>query len=282
MSSLDTSLFDRASSYAPAAWVALGSLGWLMFSAAAERRDRIARRRGERLLAASGADGTSPPRAATRRLTGLLEGAGKPVGRTLMVRGGPPGAALAGWVLVGGVVGMALGAAAGYAVWRWQRRGHGRPSDGVARDVAASRQLPLAADLLAACIAAGAGPREAAEAVGESLGGPLGERLAGVAVEIRLGAEPSRAWGRLAEIPGAAPLARCLERAGTTGAPAAEAVSRLADMVRAERADVAVARAQRAGVLITAPVGLCFLPAFLAVGVAPVVVGLATGLLASR
>ena len=32
-------------------------------------------------------------------------------------------------------------------------------------------------------------------------------------------------------------------------------------------------------VLITAPVGLCFLPAFLAVGVAPVVIGLATGLL---
>ena len=35
----------------------------------------------------------------------------------------------------------------------------------------------------------------------------------------------------------------------------------------------------RAQVLISAPVGLCFLPAFLAVGVAPVVIGLATGLM---
>ena len=35
----------------------------------------------------------------------------------------------------------------------------------------------------------------------------------------------------------------------------------------------------RAAVLVTAPVGLCFLPAFLAVGVAPVVIGLADGLL---
>ncbi len=39
--------------------------------------------------------------------------------------------------------------------------------------------------------------------------------------------------------------------------------------------DIAEARAQRAGVLITAPLGLCFLPAFLVLGVAPVVIGLA-------
>ncbi len=69
-----------------------------------------------------------------------------------------------------------------------------------------------------------------------------------------------------------------MARASSTGAPAAEPVSGLADEIRAERASAAVARAQRAGVLITAPVGLCFLPAFLAVGVAPVVIGLATGL----
>ena len=32
---------------------------------------------------------------------------------------------------------------------------------------------------------------------------------------------------------------------------------------------------QRAAVLITAPLGLCFLPAFLVLGIAPVVIGLA-------
>ena len=37
--------------------------------------------------------------------------------------------------------------------------------------------------------------------------------------------------------------------------------------------------ARRAGVLVTAPVGLCFLPAFIAVGVLPVVIGLAGGVL---
>ncbi len=194
----------------------------------------------------------------------------------------PVGAWLSGWVLVGGLLGCAVGSAVAYGTWRWQGS-RPRPGPGETREeqAAIAGQLPLAADLLAACVAVGAGPREAAEAVGESIGGPVGDRLARAAAEIRLGGEPAEAWGRLGEIPGAGPLARCLHRAGSTGAPAAEPVSRLAEAMRAERAGAAVARAQRAGVLITAPVGLCFLPAFLAVGVAPVIIGLAGGLLAA-
>ncbi|MFJ8862966.1 type II secretion system F family protein [Streptomyces sp. NPDC102451] len=186
----------------------------------------------------------------------------------------------AGWILIGGPAGSGVGLAAAYGVQRWRRSVRARGAagrDGQAALVA--RQLPLTADLLASCLSAGAGPREAAEAVGESVGGPVGEQLARTAAEILLGGEPAESWGRFGELPGAGPLARCLERAASTGAPAAEPVSRLADEIRAERASAAVARAQRAGVLITAPVGLCFLPAFLAVGVAPVVIGLATGLL---
>lgn len=189
----------------------------------------------------------------------------------------------AGWILVGGLWGWVVGLAAGCVAWRWQRARPGKASRAAAQEAAnaaeAVRRLPLAADLLAACISVGAGPREAAEAVGESLGGPVGEQLARTAAEIRLGGDPAVAWGRFGEIPGAAELARCLDRAAATGAPAAEPVSRLAEAMRAERSSAAVARAQRAGVLITAPVGLCFLPAFLTVGVAPVVIGLATGLL---
>ncbi|GAA3271109.1 type II secretion system F family protein [Streptomyces lavendulae] len=146
----------------------------------------------------------------------------------------------------------------------------------------AERQLPFAADLLAACLAAGAGPVEAAEVVGESLGGPVGERLALAGAELRLGGEPGAAWGRLARIPGARGLAECLERAARTGAPVAEPVSRLAAGLRADRSRRAVAAAQRAAVLVTAPVGLCFLPAFLAIGVAPVVIGMASGLLSGK
>ncbi|HEY9328578.1 MAG TPA: type II secretion system F family protein [Streptomyces sp.] len=192
------------------------------------------------------------------------------------------GAVLTGWFLVGGPAGWAVGLAAACGTWKWQRVRLGQAPRAVAEAAAAAesmRQLPLAADLLAACISAGAGPREAAEAVGESLGGPVGEQLARTAAEIRLGGDPAVAWGRFGAIPGAAALARCLDRAGSTGAPAAESVARLAEAMRAERAGAAVARAQRAAVLITAPLGLCFLPAFLTMGVAPVVIGLAGGLL---
>ncbi|MFI5763658.1 type II secretion system F family protein [Streptomyces sp. NPDC051563] len=223
-------------------------------------------------------------RAARRRLTRLLAVEaprrrplfGPRLRAELTAWAGPAGALAAAWVLIGGLPGVAAGCAAGFALRRWLARR--RPAAGFDPGEA-ERQLPFAADLLAACLAAGAGPVDAAEAVGESLGGPVGERLAMAGAELRLGGEPGAAWGRLAEIPGARALAECLERSARTGAPAAESVSRLASTLRADRARRAGARAQRAAVLVTAPVGLCFLPAFLALGVAPVVIGMASGLL---
>lgn len=104
----------------------------------------------------------------------------------------PAGALLAGWVLVGGAVGVLTGCGAAFGAWRWLRRA--RPPAGV-DPKEAERQLPFAADLLAACLVAGAGPVEAAEVVGESLGGPVGERLALAGAELRLGGEPGAAWG---------------------------------------------------------------------------------------
>jgi hypothetical protein len=194
------------------------------------------------------------------------------------------GAVCGTWVLVGGIGGLLLGLLVGAAL-RWWRlrheRGTGagsRAGEKAADDALAARRFPLAADLLAACIAAGATPVTAARAVGEALTGPVGERLATGAAEVRLGGEPAAAWRGLAELPGAAPLARLLERAGDSGAPAAVPVARLAADARAERGRAATARARRAGVLITLPLGLCFLPAFLVVGVLPVVIGLAGGM----
>jgi pilus assembly protein TadC len=184
----------------------------------------------------------------------------------------------AGWVLIGGAGGVLVGLAAGFGVRRWRQRRDVEPIEEYDATRAA-RQLPLAADLVAACIAAGASPVAAAQAVGEALGGPVGERLARGAAEVRLGGEPVDAWRRLAAIPGARALARLLERAGESGVPAAAPVGRLAADARAEWGRAATARARRAAVMVTAPVGLCFLPAFLAIGVLPVVIGLAGGLL---
>ncbi|MET9367837.1 type II secretion system F family protein [Streptomyces griseoflavus] len=184
----------------------------------------------------------------------------------------------AGWCLVDGPAGVLVGLAAAVGLWRWQLRRHAAAVDAGASDAAeAARRLPLAADLLSACIAAGAGPVLAAQAVGEALGGPVGDALARGAAEVRLGGEPGAAWRRLAGLKGAAPLARLLERADVSGIALAAPVGRLAAEARAEWARAATARARKAAVMVSAPVGLCFLPAFIAIGVLPVVIGLAGG-----
>ncbi|MFD4633297.1 type II secretion system F family protein [Streptomyces sp. NPDC058473] len=245
---------------------------WLVLTALAARRERTARRRAGRALYVE-----RPP---TRRRT--PSPAPDLVRRTrarewlLMA-----GTASAAYALVGGVPGLLTGAAVGYGTWRRNQRSRASPLDPDDENAKAeaARQLPLAADLLAACVAAGASPVAAAHAVGESLRGPIGTRLACGAAEMRLGGEPSDAWRQLAAIPDAAPLARLLERSGETGAPAAAPVARLAADARAQRSRTATAGARRAAVLMTAPVGLCFLPAFVAVGVLPVVIGMAEGLL---
>lgn len=246
----------------------LAAVGCAGSLAAAHRRGRAARRRVEALL-------TLEREQRRHRAESV---------RRAKEWSAPFGAAVTCYVLIGGVLGTAAAVLAGIAARQWLRRrgrapgpGPGAPDD--AGGAAALRQLPLATDLLAACVSAGAGPRDAAEAVGASLGGPVGRRLTDMAAQLRLGREPADAWAWFGRAPGAAPLARCLERADTTGAPAAEPLARLAERYRADRARRVTAHGRRAQVLITAPVGLCFLPAFLAVGVAPVVIGLAGGLL---
>ena len=239
-------------------------VGWLLRWFVTARHERRARRRMAELMTT--ADVTSK-----RRRFDVLRGA----------RQGLPMVAVVGaaWVLVGGVAGPVVGLFVVGALWLWRRR---QRAVGAAEDLDAgevARQLPLAADLLAACIAAGAGPVIAAQAVGEALGGPVGDALARGAAEVRLGGEPGEAWQRLASMPGAGALARLLERADVSGLPAAGPAARLAAEARADWARTATERARRAAVMVTAPVGLCFLPAFIAVGVAPVVVGLAGGVL---
>ncbi|MFF7970824.1 type II secretion system F family protein [Streptomyces sp. NPDC007905] len=239
------------------------ALGWAVRWLETARRRRRARRRVADLLALEKAEYGLP-----FEVRGALR-------QWLPVAGAVCGA----WVLVGGVAGAVVGIGVAAGLWRWRRR-QARAAPAEEFDTAlAARQLPLAADLLAACIAAGAGPVIAAQAVGEALGGPVGDALARGAAEARLGGEPAGAWRRLAQLPGAGALARLLERADESGLPAAGPVARLASDARAEWARDATTRARRAAVLVSAPVGLCFLPAFIAIGVLPVVIGLAGGVL---
>ncbi|WSQ10827.1 type II secretion system F family protein [Streptomyces sp. NBC_01231] len=244
------------------------AVGWLARWAGAARRERRVRRRLAAVLPVVEVTTSLGSRFDVREFAR----------RWLPVTG----VAGAVWVLVGGAAGAGAGLAVGAGLWRWRVRQAAAVGAGAGADIdagEAARQLPLAADLLAACIAAGAGPVIAAQAVGEALGGSVGEALARGAAEVRLGGEPGEAWRRLAAAPGAGALARLLERADVSGLPAAAPVARLAADARADWTRTATARARRAAVMVTAPVGLCFLPAFITVGVLPVVLGLAGGAL---
>ncbi|WP_307795275.1 type II secretion system F family protein [Actinacidiphila acididurans] len=185
-------------------------------------------------------------------------------------------------VLVGGLAGLLGGVVAGIGLRMWLGRREQATPEQVESGGPDPAELPLCADLMAACLAAGATPGEAAGAVGRCLGGPLGAALIRARAELRLGADPGECWERLGRVPGAHEMGRCLARASTTGtAPVAE-MARLAADYRAAQARSALGRARKAAVLATAPLGVCFLPAFLLVGVAPVVMGLAGTVLGGR
>jgi pilus assembly protein TadC len=89
------------------------------------------------------------------------------------------------------------------------------------------------------------------------------------------------AWVPALAEPCTADLARGARRTARSGAALAAVAEGLAAAVRSSADDLAEARAQRAAVAVAGPLGLCFLPAFLCIGVVPVVIGLATGLMAS-
>ena len=130
-------------------------------------------------------------------------------------------------------------------------------------------------DLLAACLRSGLPVATAVEVVAASAPPTLGSVLRQAADLLTLGAEPEAAWAAAAAEPATEPLGRLARRSARSGASLAAGVTELAAEQRATAEDAAAAAAERAGVLVTGPLGLCFLPAFLCLGVVPVVLGLA-------
>lgn len=172
-------------------------------------------------------------------------------------------------LLVEGWAGPLVGALVFGAVVMALRRVEPSKARRARRDAAV--QLPIAADLFAAALRAGAPTQRAALVVGEALGGQVGDRLVMVARALRVGLSPEEAWSMLADIPGAGRMARAAIRSANSGAALTNAFERLADDLREERSALAEAAVRRAAVFAVLPLGLCFLPAFLLTGVVPVV-----------
>jgi Type II secretion system (T2SS), protein F len=168
------------------------------------------------------------------------------------------------------------------------RRGGLRGAPGSARRIlrygrsappAEPTALAGAWDLLAASLRCGLPVASAVRAVAGQLPGAEGGVLRRVADVLALGADPATAWRPALACPTVAGLATAAVRTARSGAAMADAIDELAAGLRASATDHADAKAQRAGVLIACPLGLCFLPAFFCLGIAPVVIGLARQLL---
>jgi len=138
-------------------------------------------------------------------------------------------------------------------------------------------------DVLAVCLTAGMAVPSAAAATAPTSPPQLAAVLRRAADLLALGADPATAWSspvgaldRHSES-----LLRLARRSADSGAALADGVAELAVAARQEAADAARATAERASVLIAGPLGLCYLPAFVCLGIVPVVAGLAGKVLGS-
>lgn len=172
---------------------------------------------------------------------------------------------------VGGPPGVVAGVLASVLLPRWLSR---LEPIGVRRRRARLRaDLPVAVDLIAVCLRAGHPPVAAVATVADAVGGPLGADLGRRAAWLELGADPATVWGELAADPVLGSVGRALVRAADTGAPVADALDHLSDDLRRDRLVQTDEIARRVAVRSAGPLGLCFLPAFVLVGVAPTIVG---------
>lgn len=169
---------------------------------------------------------------------------------------------------------------------------------GAPADVGGITDAPLVLDLLASVLSSGGSVEHALVVVSESCETGLRESLARVHAARRLGASWESAWdsgtpggqalqnaqhgpgagsGRRRMLESSAVLADVqhgLRFATSTGAPSAALLHAHAAQLRRRRNRDVDRRAAALGVQLVLPLGLCALPAFICLGVVPVVLGL--------
>jgi pilus assembly protein TadC len=169
-------------------------------------------------------------------------------------------------------------AAAGGAGLAWWRSSHWEGAAERRRRRAVEAEVPLVVDLMVAALQAGSGPAEALERVAEVVGEAAREELQVPLARLRLGADPVSVWGSLRAHPQLHQLGRTLARAAESGAPVADSLQRLSADLRGQRRADVEARIRQVEVKAAAPLGVCFLPAFVLLGVVPLVAGSAVRL----
>ena len=154
------------------------------------------------------------------------------------------------------------------------RRGPGRRRDGSAP---VEVEVPVLLDLLDAACAAGASIPRALAVVGGAVEGERGTALCRAAGQLVLGSRWVDAWA--GSPPALEPVAASLRASWEDGAAPGAGLRRMAEAQRRSRHARAVEAANRLGVRLVLPLGLCYLPAFVLVGLVPVLMSMAAGVL---
>lgn len=150
-----------------------------------------------------------------------------------------------------------------------------RPDDRERLSAADPFAAASALDVLSVCLSAGMTVPAAAGATALFAPPALAAMLRRAADLLALGADPDTAW-QTDDLDGScAALARLARRSAVSGSALAGGAAELAEQERQGVTQRAAAAAERAGVLIAGPLGLCFLPAFVCLGIVPIVAGLA-------
>lgn len=145
------------------------------------------------------------------------------------------------------------------------------------RDEAVEIDAALVLALVEAALTTGSAIPTALTAVGRAIDGPSGAALERAGSALVLGATWSTAWSGA---PAATrPVCDALESAWRAGAPPVPGLRARAERLRRERRRAVRTAAARLAVHLVLPLGACFLPAFVLVGLVPIVLSLTDGLL---
>lgn len=172
------------------------------------------------------------------------------------------------------VSGIGVGFASAAGTFALLRRLRGRSAP-----LVADATLPLVLTVAALLLRSGTPPGSALAAASRSCRSTSRPDCERVERRLAMGEPPWRAWSGLNDRPELAAVGRAAMRATDSGAALAEAWESTGDRLRAERRLAAEVRARKVGVRVLAPLGLCFLPSFICLGVIPMVIGLASDIL---
>lgn len=151
------------------------------------------------------------------------------------------------------------------------------------RRAAASAQhddsLPLVLTVAALLLRSGTPPTAALAGAARGCRSPVAGLCGSIERRVAMGESASSAWSEAAREPGLTAAARAAIRAGDSGAALAAAWESTAAQLRIEHRLSLEIKARKVGVHALAPLGLCFLPSFICLGVIPIVIGLAADIL---